>query len=80
MVVLPMMEFSSDLKAAAMPEVNSGALRCAEPAADGGMMYAARVLASFGAAAVTREMYFYTVLLDQMEEVRWRVTKYAGLL
>jgi hypothetical protein len=43
-------------------------------------MDAARVLASLLAAAVTRRMYFYAVLLDQMMEVRWRVTSYAGLL
>jgi hypothetical protein len=43
-------------------------------------MDAAHVLASLRAVAVTRMMYFYAVLLDQMMEVRWRVTSYAGLL
>lgn len=43
-------------------------------------MDAARVLSGLRAAAVIRKMYFYAVLLDQMMEVRWRVTSYAGLL
>jgi hypothetical protein len=45
MAISSMTEVSSDLKAEAFPKVNFGASKCAEPAAEGGMLNASRVLA-----------------------------------
>jgi len=65
---LPLMRPSSGFAAEATPEVDSGALRCAEPAVYGGMLNAICMLASFGTTADIRGMYFYTISLDFDDE------------
>jgi len=65
MVVLPMTELSSDLKAEFTPEVKSGPLKCAELAADGGMLNAVLALVGFETTAVVGRM---DVLLHSLVE------------
>jgi hypothetical protein len=71
--ISPVTKLSLDFKAGAIPEVNFEASRCAEPAADGGMLNASRMSASFVITVVLREMYLQATLLDQMMKAKLHV-------